>query len=135
MSQPPEEPGGWGLPDPNQPGGPLPPYNPNEPGNPYASQTRSFGTGVGGFFAGVGWTFVGPLLFGMPAAVVASASQSLGPVTSGVALLGVIGLPLAGLFSDRFRRFCSFMLLGMAVTLIVAAGACVAILAVVMSSN
>jgi len=132
MSQPPEEPVGWGMPDPDQPdqpGGPLPPYN------PYAAQRPSFGNGVGGFFAGVGWVFVGPLLFGIPVGVVASASESLGPAISGLALLGVIGVPLAGLFSDRFRRFCAFMLLGMAVTLIVAAGACIAILAVVMTSN
>ena len=119
-------------PPPYQPGAYQPaPYQPA----PYPQQAGSgskVAASLGGFFTGVAWLFVVP-------AVTVGIGSSLWPdlVAPGLAFTGLVTLggPIALLIPAVTRRFGAFMLIGMAVTLIVLAGVCVAFIALLSASQ
>ncbi|MGD9959811.1 hypothetical protein [Nocardioides sp.] len=139
MSQQPPDPGeespgqgqppGW-VPPPPPPISPMPYQS-----SPYVSASDSgskLASSLGGFFTGVAWLFVVP-------AITVGIGSSLWPDFAGPGLtftaLVTLGGPIALLFHPRTRRFGAFMLIGMAVTLIVLAGVCVAFIALLTQSE
>jgi len=142
----PEEPGaeqpGWGRPPepagqpvsyPLQPPQGQPPYPyAQQPYQPTPQQGSRLGVSLGGFFAGVAWVIVVP-------GVMVTIGSTLWPdfATPGLLFTALVtfGVPLAMLVARRTRRFAAFLLIGMAVTLIVLAGVCVAFIALITSSQ
>jgi hypothetical protein len=107
-----------------------PPYHPGYP--PPNNSGSKLGLSLGGFFAGVAWIIIVPGLL-------LTLVNTLAPNDTGAGFLaaGLIALaaPIALLFSGKTRRFGAFMLIGMAVTMIVVAGVCVAFIALLMAGE
>jgi hypothetical protein len=74
------------------------------------------GPSLGGFFGGVTWLVVGPVLLLSLVHPMAPDHDSVILLLAGVATLAV---PLVMLVPDRTHRFAAFMLAGMAVSIIV----------------
>ena len=74
------------------------------------------GLSLGGFFGGVAWLVVAPVLLLVLVHPMAPDHDSVSVLVAGVATFAV---PLVMLVPDRTHRFAAFMLAGMAVTVIV----------------
>jgi hypothetical protein len=118
---------GWGTPE--------QPPNWGHGQSPYpnggASTPSKVGLSVGGFFTGVAWVVIIPLLLaGILGAVLDNATPAF--IAAGVITLLP---PIVLLFVPKARRFAAFWLMGMAVTAIVLAGVCAAFIALITANE